>query len=1073
MTASAPRQNNDLSTRLQAGLQHLQPRLQAFARHRRVRQGAWGLGIFLVLFGLLGYFWLPGFAKAKLESLLAEEFERPVRIERIQVSPYTLSATISGFAVGQRGADASVPAEQRLLGFDSLHVNISSMSLARGIPVVSEVKLVGPYVHLVREEGNRYNISDLIEKWTEKPSEGPPPKFSVANIAVEGGRIDFDDRPVKVSHHITDLALGIPFLANTPGTVESFVEPHFAAKLNGAPLSLGGKLRPFAPGKDAVVDVEIRDFDLAGVDAYIPANIPLTVTAAKLEGDLAVTFSQAEGQAPSVGVSGDLGIKGVAAKGNKVGLQVGAIQLGIQRATLDDAKGVDLKLAVRDLAFSRDGEKQPFLGFSALTLDGVSVNLVSHQAKVAGITLENPQAGVRRLKGGEVDLLQSLAALAPTPAAPAKAAPAKVPAKTGGTAGAAKAPAPWGWQVAQVRVGGGKLRYTDDNLEKVPPLSVDGLDLHVAGLSSAAGSRSQIGIEARINEQGRFKVEGAAALAPLAADLQLDLEQVNLVALQGLAAEQLNALLTKGDLTVKGKLKVAAGAAGAAPGVAFDGDVNLTDFNVLDKLNATDLLRWRSLRLTGVEAGSVPPRFAVGEIAITSFYARAILSPEGRLNLQDIVRQDEGAKPAAAAPAASAAAVPATPAAAPAPVAAPAKPAGPAPQIRIGKVVLAGGNINFTDRFIKPNYSANLTDLSGRIGTLAAGKPAELLIRGKVDRTAPLDISGKIDPLGSPIALDVQAKARGIEMSSFTPYSGRYLGYTIEKGKLSVDVQYKVEKGELQAQNKIFIDQLTFGDKVESPNALGIPIGLVVALLKNSRGEIDLNLPVQGSLNDPQFSIGGIVGKMILNLLTKAVTSPFTLLSSLFGGGEELSYVAFDAGHARITPEVEKRLETIAKALRERPALELEITGTADPAAEQEGLKRAILERKVRAQKLAEQAKGGKASGSIAAVTVSAEEYPRYLEKAYKEESFKKPRNFIGLTKSLPVAEMEALMIANIPAEEEEMRQLAQRRGTAVQTWLVEKGGIAAERLFLLSPKVGGEAPKGAPVGGRVDFSLQ
>ncbi|WP_109039804.1 DUF748 domain-containing protein [Azospira sp. I13] len=1065
----------------------LRARLAACARHRRVRQGAVAFLALVVLFGLLGYFWLPGFAKGKLESLLAAEFERPVRIDRIDVSPYTLSATISGFAVGEKGAEAGVPAEQRLVGFDSLYVNLSAMSLARALPVVSEVRLVGPYVHLVRESGNRYNVSDLIEKWTAKPSEGPTPAFSVANVTVQDGRIDFEDKPVKVRHEVSELALGIPFLANTPGTVESYVEPHFAAKLNGAPLSLGGKLRPFAPGKDAVVDVEIRDFNLAGMDAYIPANIPLTLNAAKLEGDLAVTFAQAEGKTPTVGVTGELAVTGLAAKGEKVAVNAGALRLAIQQADLDPAKPLEAALTVQDVALARHGEKQPFLGFGALKVEGVSVNLASHQAKVAAVTLEKPQAGLRRLKGGELDLVQSLQSLVPGPVA--KAAPPekggkadkgekteKIDKASPVAPANAKAVTAWAWEVGQAKVTGGALRYSDDTLEKVQPLVVDGLAVQLAGLSSASGKRTTLGVEAKINEQGRFKVDGEAAFAPAGADLNLDLEQVNLVALQGWVADQLNAVLTKGDLTIKGKLK----AEGSA--VAFNGDVNLTDFNVLDKLNAADLLRWKSLRLSGVEAGSTPPRFAVGEIALASFYARAILSPEGRLNLQDIVKQDEAppaavagsdaAASGAAAPAGAAAVLPPAPAA-PAAAAAPAKAKGPAAQVRIGKVTLAGGNINFTDRFIKPNYSANLTDLSGRIGTLAAGTLAELAVKGKVDRTAPLDISGKIDPLGKPIALDVQARAKGIEMSSFTPYSGRYVGYAIEKGKLSVDVQYKVEKGELQAQNKIFIDQLTFGEKVESPNALGIPIGLVVALLKNSRGEIDLNLPVQGSLNDPQFSIGGIVGKMILNLLVKAVTSPFALLSSLFGGGEELSYVAFDAGHGRITPEVEKRLESIAKALNDRPSLKLEITGTADPAAEREGLKRAILDRKVRAQKLAEQAKGGKASGSLADVSVSAEEYPRYLEKAYKEESFKKPRNFVGLTKSLPVPEMEALMLANIPAEDDELRQLAQRRGTAVQTWLAEKGGVPVERMFLLTPKVGGEAPKGAPAGGRVEFSLQ
>ncbi|MDE2586190.1 MAG: hypothetical protein KGN39_12410, partial [Betaproteobacteria bacterium] len=271
----------------------------------------------------------------------------------------------------------------------------------------------------------------------------------------------------------------------------------------------------------------------------------------------------------------------------------------------------------------------------------------------------------------------------------------------------------------------------------------------------------------------------------------------------------------------------------------------------------------------------------------------------------------------------------------------------------------------------------------------------------------------------------------------------------------------------------VFLDQLTFGQKVESPDALSVPVNLVVALLKNSRGEIDINLPISGSLNDPEFSIGGIIVKVILNLFAKAVTSPFALLGSLFSGGEDLSYLAFEPGRATLSPEMEKRLEAMAKALNDRPALRLEITGHADPAKDKDGLKRAILERKVKSQKLAEQAKGGKSAGSLAEVTLTPEEYPRYLEKAYKAEDFKKPRNVIGLTKSLPVADMEALMLDHIDAGDAEMQQLAQRRGTRAQAWLVETGGVPLERVFLLAPTVNLDAPKGAPEGGRVDFSLK
>ena len=169
-------------------------------------------------------------------------------------------------------------------------------------------------------------------------------------------------------------------------------------------------------------------------------------------------------------------------------------------------------------------------------------------------------------------------------------------------------------------------------------------------------------------------------------------------------------------------------------------------------------------------------------------------------------------------------------------------------------------------------------------------------------------------------------------MPAFSPYSGKYIGYTIEKGKLSIDVHYHVEKGNLTAENNVFLDQLTFGEKIESPDALAIPVTLAVALLKDRHGEINLHLPVSGSINDPQFRIGPVLVSAFVNLLSKAVTAPFSLLGSAFGGGEELSEVKLSSPAGGPWPEAEKRLQDLSKALIDRPALELEITGEADPA---------------------------------------------------------------------------------------------------------------------------------------------
>jgi len=1136
---------------------------KALYRSRTLRYTLATLAGLFLLFGVLGYFWLPGFAKQKAEALLSEEFGRPVRIATIEISPYALSATISGFSVGQKGAapgDNATSAE--LFGFDSLFVDLSTASL-QGTPTVSQVRLTGPRLHLTRQADGRLNVSDLLDKWASGPS-SPTPEFSVANITVQGGSLFFEDELQAGRHEVTELSLGIPFIANTAGAVDSYVEPKFSAKINGATFALTGTARPFAAGKDAALELNLSDFDLMRVFQYAPKDLPLVLEGARLSTRLTVNFSQPQGEDATVRLSGEGALSGLAAslpkaQGRPLRLRLDKADLRLDEATL--AGAVRLSLGLQGLALSTADAKKPFAGFKSLELAGVDVSSTGRKAQVAEVRLVKPFGIVRRLAGGELDIMTALDGIgsakasakpAGKPAArpagktTAKASPkatAKVEAKveaqaTATTADkpgpatpnttatnkakaekpsadkeAAKAPAPWIWSVASVTIAEGSLRYTDDTLgPKVPPLTVEALALKLDGLTSA-GSQLKLDFSARINEHGGLKLGGTVQQAPvLKAELDLDMSLVDLVALQGFIETDVNAVLTRGEISAKGRI-LADGQPQAKPGnkpgkksgtkttakpdensggvaASFKGDVALIDFSVLDKVNSADLLRWRSLRLTGLDAGSSPPRLGVDEIAISNFFVRALLTAQGRLNLNDVMRKEaedeaqaaagkgdkgKAASPAAAKPANVPVASKTETVAATKPIAPPApkSASGPAPDIRIGRIVLSGGNINFTDRFVKPNYTANLTDLSGRIGTLKAGTLTDIAIRGKVDRTGPLDISGKVDPLGPVLNLDIRAKATGIEMAGFSPYSGRYVGYVIEKGKLSVDLRYLVQNGTLEAENNVFLDQLTFGDKVDSPGAMSVPVGLLVALLKNSRGEIDINLPIKGSLDDPEFSVGGIIVKMLLNLITKAVTSPFSLLASLFSGGEDLSYVAFEPGRASLTPEAVKHLEGLAKALKDRPGLKLEIAGASDPALEAEGLKRARLERRVKAQKATELARQGKASANVADIELTQEEYARYLERVYKASSIKKPRNIVGVAKTLPVEQMEALLLEDPALGTGGMDRLAQDRGIAVQAWLVEKGGVEQARVFLLAPRVGVEPPKGVPAGGLVDFSLR
>ena len=405
----------------------------------------------------------------------------------------------------------------------------------------------------------------------------------------------------------------------------------------------------------------------------------------------------------------------------------------------------------------------------------------------------------------------------------------------------------------------------------------------------------------------------------------------------------------------------------------------------------------------------------------------------------------------------------------------------PEPVINIGQVSLINGKVFFSDRFIKPNYAANLSELTGKLGAFSSQpvggtvQMAPLELRGKAEGTAQLEILGQLNPLAKPLALDITGKVRDLELAPLSPYSVKYAGHGIERGKLSVDVKYLVKPdGQLTASNNIVLNQIKFGDKVEgAPNSL--PVKLAVALLADRNGVIDINLPIQGSLNDPQFSIGPIVFKLIINLVIKAITSPFSLLASAFGGGgDELNQVAFNSGSAQIAESAKPGLEKIIKALQDRPALKMTVVGQASAEVEREAYKKERLKALVAAEKRRSIVSSG-AGASVnlsatqtAAITVSDTEYPALLKEVYKRSDVPKPRNAIGFVKDIPAPEMEALLLANLPVTEQAMQELATARGVAVRDYLASKG-LPSDRLFLGAAKAVPNADKWTP---RAELSL-
>ena len=374
--------------------------------------------------------------------------------------------------------------------------------------------------------------------------------------------------------------------------------------------------------------------------------------------------------------------------------------------------------------------------------------------------------------------------------------------------------------------------------------------------------------------------------------------------------------------------------------------------------------------------------------------------------------------------------------------------------VEIDSVKLDNGEIAFLDRNITPNYASSFSELTGTITGLSsrADVTAEININGKLDQHAPLQITGRVNPLRDELYADLVLNFNDIELSPTSPYTGKFVGYTVSKGKLSLDLHYLVEGRNITGKNKAFLDQFTLGNTVESPDAMSLPVKLAIALLKNRQGEITLNVPVEGNLDDPEFSIGGVVFKAIINLIAKAATSPFALLGAIIPDGEDLQYVEFEPGSTHIAAEYTANLEAVAKALYERPGLEMDIKGGVKADEEKPVLHEKQFARLLKNEKLKELTRKKEMVPDQEQIIIEPEEYETFLKKAYKEATFEKPKNFIGLDKKLPAEEMEKLLRDNIKITWDDLRLLAIDRANAVKAFLVEAGPVEPERIFIVEP---------------------
>jgi hypothetical protein len=590
-------------------------------------------------------------------------------------------------------------------------------------------------------------------------------------------------------------------------------------------------------------------------------------------------------------------------------LRVGADKVRLQLQLAAAQTGADFQLTVANAAFSladlvlSSGAQTPFkleqLGFTGGTFD-----LAARRAGVDRLNAEGGQLQLTRDRKGQLNIM----GLLPTFGLPGSDAAAS-PASDG---------APWIALAKSVELSkfGAEVGDQGSGIK----VHVTDLAMKLEGASSDLKQPVKFNAGLNVREGGQFSAQGSVVPASGALQADVRLKQLALAPLQPMLGHYLKLKIARGNVSAQGRLTPSAGGA-KGPSVRYVGGFNVAGL-VLNELDNELFAAWKNVSAAKVTASLGPNRLEIPELRVAEPNAILIIEKDRSFNAARLLVQPSDAGAKVKSPRATAAQAADDPF-----------------PVRIQRLRLQNAKLDFTDLSLQPQFGAKIYELNGVVNGLSSNRNSrsQIELDGRVDEFGVARIRGELNPFAPSNNTDVNLVFRNVDMVPTSPYTMKFAGYKIAEGKISLDLQYKVRDGQLEGTNQIVIDKLTLGERVDSPDALKLPLQLAIAILKDSDGRINLGLPISGNLNDPQFSYGAIIWKAIGNLLTRIVTAPFRALASLLGGsvsGEKLEAIDFDPGSDKLLPPEREKLKQVAQLLAKRAQLKLSVPGQYSEAAD-------------------------------------------------------------------------------------------------------------------------------------------
>ncbi|CAI8743056.1 DUF748 domain-containing protein [Pseudomonas sp. IT-P44] len=885
------------------------------------------------------------------------------------------------------------------VGFERLYANLQIDSLWTKALHLSDIELDKPKTEILFGKDGKLNLLGLFKLPASEPTPADPDAkpfpLRVERIKLVGGALHFkDDRPSEAIEFLYDK---LDFELNNLSTL-----PDDNADMTLVAIGPNG-----------------GQIDWTGNFSLIPIAS---------EGKLKITDGQMKTFWPYVRDALPLV------------LENGVLNLSTDYK-LNLSKETELLLnnvAVSVAPFAiKAPDGRPLAKLARLDITDTTVDLAKQQVVVGKIRSNKLETWAALEADGQLDWQKLFASQPSKAAAKAKAEPASTPAAADSPETPAAPSKPWQVLLKDVQLRDYQVHLADRKTQPAVTLDLTPLNLDLQNFDSLNGSPFTLKLDTGVGKQGKITAEGEVNLAPVSAKLNVQTKDIDLRVAQSYITPFIRLELRSGmlgsDLAVNLK---------STEPLAFSvtGRAQIDQLHTLDTLKTRDFLKWQQVVVEGLNYQH-GDSLSIDKVNLFQPYVRFMINDDRTTNIDDLLipqPPDSGAKTAAAKPVSKD------------------KPLG----IHIGGIAINDGSANFADFSLTPNFATAVQQLNGQIGTIDSrqAKPATVDIKGKVDRYAPVTIKGSVNPFDPMARLDIATSFKRVELTTLTPYSGKFAGYRIRKGRLNLDLHYLITKGQLKAENKVVVEQLQLGEKVDSPDAVSLPLKLAIALLKDVDGKISIELPVSGDLNNPQFSIMPIVWQTLRNLIVKAAAAPFKMIGGLVSGGsEDLGTVSFAPGSSDLSKDAEGSLVKLSNALKERPALRLEIEGTAAASSDGPLIAEQRLEREYQYNyyKML-QRRGDKVPAQASLLQVPDGEKGPLLEGIYRTRlKTQPPAEWKDLGKEERTAKMRADVIKFWSTSDVLLRQLGQDRASSIKDYLVDKGQLADDRVYFIDASLG------------------